>query len=1773
MTRFAAVIRVLVLLIGAGGMMVSAVPAFAQRLDLPGLSADAERYYGTLRAKGPPKADQVQRDEAVQQAAQALVANDFGRAVAAFERAVAARDDRPATWMALAQAQAGLAQALGQTPGPQGLGPTQTPAQSTTQATGQNAALARALQAGWLGYTKAEPGREQVANLLWLARLLDGPLKRPADALAAYRALLEDAKEARVPVPEGERRLAELRLAIGLTLKSVQAHTDETPARLCLTFSDRLSTARDIHFEDFVRLQPLPPTLTAIANGTDLCLSGLTHGANYQVTVRQGLPGRDGMTLKRDETQRIQVHDRQPSVAFRGQALILARGDTGGLPVVTVNLESVILKLFRVNARNLSGQLKNAALEGSLSEEHLDRLKDSDGELIWEGRLAVKGERNREAVTALAIRTLIPDPKPGLYVVAAEPADVPNASRWGERAAQWLMISDLGLTTTRGADGIHVFARSLASAKPVPGLDIALIAHNNGELARAVTDRDGHAVIAAPLTRGNGGQAPLMVTATGTDGDFAMLNLTLAAFDLSDRGVGGRTPPGPLDAFLYSDRGVYRPGETVNLTALLRNDSTAAVDNFPLTLKVLRPSGTEFLTTTLKPAAAGGFTLPLALTPGAPLGGWQVQAFGDPKAPPIGHLQFQVEEFVPERLAVTLSADKPLIEPGKPFDVLVSSRFLYGPPAAGLGGRADVALEEDPAPYPQFPGYRFGLAQEQVTARTSDLILPPGDADGKAHLAVEVPPQPDTTKPLRATIRVGVSEPGGRPTRQALVVPVRTQPTAIGIKARFEGARLEEGRAGSFEIIAVNAQGARIAKPNLHWDLIAEHHDYQWYHDGGHYKYRVIERDQSVRAGTLAVTETTATIQEIAALPTGRFRLEVSDLADGVATSFRFTTGWEAGPSVADTPDTVEVTADRPNYAAGATAHIHIQPPFAGEMLVTVATDRLFLTRTLSVPKTGATVDIPVDAAWGPGAYVTASVYRPPVRGKERQPVRAIGLAWITIDASPRTLTVALDTPEVVRPNQTVDIPISAPAGAGALVTLAAVDEGILQLTRFASPDPGGHFFGKRALGLDIRDDYGRLIDTIDSPPGLLRQGGDGSGGAGLPKVPIAVVSLFQGPVRLDAQGRATVRLTLPAFNGQLRLMAVAFDGTRVGAVARPLIVRDTLVADASLPRFLAPGDDSRVTVSLHNVEAPAGRYRVTVAGQGPVRVTEPEGGSIVDLAREARQSLILPITADTAGLGGVSVTVTGPLDGTAAVSVRQSLDLTVRPSRPVESDFVARQLAPGAEANADATLLAGYVPGTAGVSMSFSSGPPFDVAGLLAALDRYPFGCLEQLVSRALPLLVVNDVALALGTAHRPDDTLDARVDQAIAQILDKQRYDGAFGLWSAHGDAHPWLTAYAMEFLTRARALKHPVPETPYLAGLTWLREHAIEGGSDPAAQASRAYALYTLALANTLTPGPARYFADAFLDHLPSPLAKGQLGAALARLGDRDRAEVAFTSAFSELAREYWADDYGTTVRDAAALVTLVTEAGMADRNRLPALIDRLPATATAVAQTNTQEQARLVLAADALMRGATPLALTLADRPMAKADPVRLVPNAQELATGLKVRNVGRQPIWQATASYGVPTVPRPAAREGLKIRRYFYWRDGSPVNLDLIRQNDVFVVVLEGEASTKLLHQAIVTQPLPAGWELENKALGAGGLDALGWLGKRSEPVSAELRDDRFIAAIDLTEETPQFRLAFVVRAVTPGTYELPGARLEDMYKPRFFARQGVGRITVQPAGP
>ncbi len=1513
------------------------------------------------------------------------------------------------------------------------------------------------------------------------------------------------------------------------------------------------------------------------AQGNRLCIEGGRHGQSYAITVRPGIPAANGEKSRASETFTAQVGDRQSRLGFRGNAYVLPRQGSQNLPLTSVNVTAAKLTLLRINDRNLTQQINLRQITTTLSGYSIDQLLNKSGEQLWEGEMVIEGKRNQEITTAIPLSKLLARPQPGIYVMVAEPADKKVASQQ-DRATQWVVISDLGLTTFSGEDGLNVFVRSLRSALPLAQVELHLFARNNKRLGKIVTNNTGYGRFDPGLLRGKGGLEPAALMAYGEATDFNFLDLTRPAFDLSDRGVEGRAAPGPMDAFLYSERGVYRPGEAVELMALLRDTRGYGVADMPLTLKVIRPDEVEDQRLVLTDPQAGGYHTTLPLASNARTGAWTVRAYTDPDAKPVGQLTFQVEDFVPQRLKLELASSANVLQPGKAAQVEVAGHFLYGAAAANLKTEAELILQEDSNPYPDYPGYQFGLLQDRWDAKRYPVDLIGTDAHGKAQATIKLTTLPDINRPLQGQLRVSLFEPGGRPVNRTLNLPYRYQPFAIGIRPKFKDDGIDIGQPASFDIITLDRSGQRQQVSGLKTEFYREEYEYYWYFNNGRWDYKQILRDSEPLTGqTVDVDPAKPAQVTLEGRDWGNYRLDVFDLKTGVASSVRFQVGWFARPGDGDSPDQLQITLDKPRYQPGETARVHVKAPFPGEVLVTVASNKLWTARSFRLPSQGGILELPVDEQWTPGVYLTATAFRPATAVANQGPGRAVGVTWLGLDLTDRTLQVDLETPSELRPRQNVEVPVQVTGvepDKPAWLSVAAVDEGILQLTDFKSPDPVDYFFGKHRLGVDMLDLYGKLIEA-GGQSGKLRVGG-GSASASRQQESLNVrtaetVALFSGPVNLDDQGRARVPFTLPDFNGQLRLMAVAWNQQRLGQAEANVLVRDPLVTQAYLPRFLAPGDTSQLTFTAQNLGTKAGTYRLHLATEGVVSLTDPEPWTFQvkdpKTQKTARKSYTL--RGDEPGIGHIYLTVEGPDN----FQLSRRWQIAVRPAQPILNERRALRLTPNQGIQVTDKLLAEYLPDTGQLSLSFSTRPNLDVPGLLAQLQRYPYGCVEQIISSALPLLYFNEVAAAWNVQDSEENNPQAQIPQAIQRLLNAQRYDGAFGLWGVNDPADLWLTAYAMDFLGRAKEAGYLVPAAPYQRGLNRLKRFQTEVNTySDHHLASHVYALYVLARTNQAAVGDLRYLHDTYLNELPTTLAHAQLAAALARYGEQNRARKGFEAAILNAPPTLRPDDFGSALRDQAALVALLSEANLLP-DRLPQLAEKLVASLNQRGYTSTQEQAWLLLAAHALGNNdQSELALSINGQIISAAsNPYYLTPDAAELAGGINIANLGEKPLWYVTSRSGVPQKLLPPAHEGFSLTRRFYDRSGQPVNLTQVRQNDLLVAVISGTATTQENHQALIVDLLPAGLEIENARLGDGqSREDFAWLPELSNTLHEEFRDDRYVTALDLDASQREFKVAYLVRAVTPGKYQLPAVFVEDMYKPWFFGRAKVGTLHIKP---
>jgi uncharacterized protein YfaS (alpha-2-macroglobulin family) len=1603
-----------------------------------------------------------------------------------------------------------------------------------------------------------------------------------------------DAKAARRGIPKPE----------GFAVWRHRIETSRNQPAACIELTRPLDPAKS--YADYVLISPDLGSAPAVTvKGSELCVAG-TGFADRRVTLLKGLPSKGGETLAANADVDFTFGEKPPYVGFAGEGVILPREDSDGVGIETVNVSRLSVEVWRVVDRNLvrkSISAPDPTGEGEYPSDYGSDSPDDEGRVVWKGELPVSSQGTGERVTTVfPLGAVLKEMKPGAYVIKVRDASGGRSIK-GEgseddydpnppaQARRWVVFTDMALSGYDGSEALDVVVRSLKTAKVMANVRVALVARNGEDLAVAQSDAQGRVRFDRPLLDGEGATDAKMVMAYGAQGDLAVLDLDRAPVDLSKQGIGGRTEDSgvsgrtaqtAIDGYLYADRGIYRPGEIVHLNALLRDREAKAVKDRKGAIVVRRPSGVEFKRYPFDKAPLGAVPVDIDLPKSAPRGRWTAKLEIDGLDKPAGELSFQVEDFAPQRLAVTVTGQESVpLKGGETRNIDVTARFLYGAAGAGLQTQGEARLRVDPNPFPAFENYQWGDQREPFAEKFLEIGQTVTDGDGRAVLALSSEEAGDTPQPLTATFTASVFEPGGRPVREGLDLKVRT-------KAVYLGAKIEQGdSSGSgdptmlIDLIAVNAAGQRIAAPGTTYTLISENWDYDWFQQDGRWQWRRTSRDVVVaRANvTIAAGQPTRVARR---LGWGDYRLEMTG-PGGARSVIRFASGWGAPAKDVEAPDFVRVSAGAKPYAQGDTLEITLKPPYAGEAQIAVATDRLIDLKTVTVGKDGATVRLKTSAAWGGGAYVLVSVVQPRDPVASPKPRRALGLVYVPLDPKDRKLTVELNTPAKIDSKAAVEVPITikgAGFGGRARVTLAAVDEGILQLTKFQSPDPVKWYFGKRALTLDYRDDYGRLLDPNLGAPANVSFGADGIGGEGLSVTPIKTVALWSGVVETGLDGKAVIKLPAAQFNGELRLMAVAWTDTAVGSASKPLTVREAVVADLALPRFLAPGDKAFATLELHNIEGKVGAYVAELTSGGGVLAPFRKA---FQLALGQRVAERIPFSAPgRAGIGQVGFKVSGPGFATAKdypIQTRLGWSPITRTTYELQQ--------PGASYTPASALLAGLAAGDVSLHVSYSPFRGFDPAPIASALSRYPYGCTEQTVSGAYPLIYAAEVS-----ADPKVKRSSVALAGAVGRLLDRQTLDGAFGLWRVgDGEADPWLGAYVTDFLLEAQKAGTPVPQEAIDRALSAMRQvsrpdgwasvsYRMEyptwwaGGSDASKKATErmrsrasAYALYVLAKGGRGDLARLRWWHDVQMKTEASPLAKAQVGAGLAMMGDKARARSALRQAIASLGYREESDWYQSPLRDIAAVIALAYEAGEPDLAR--GLQKRLENAVKDPDSLNTQEQARLLQAAHWMLKAAGAIRIDAKG-----AQPLATVGGTPRWAVGklneASFVNAGKGALWRTVTVTGTPVGPPPAEDNGISLSKRLVGFTGGSVDASALTQGDRVIVVVSGRSGQARSMSLVVDDPLPAGFEIET-VLGPDDAQngPFKFLGELSSADVQEARDDRYVAAMDLAGKG-DFTFAYVARAVTPGDFLLPGAQAKDMYRPSLNARTGASRTVIAP---
>ncbi|MGI4737098.1 MAG: alpha-2-macroglobulin family protein [Janthinobacterium lividum] len=1561
----------------------------------------------------------------------------------------------------------------------------------------------------------------------------------------------------------------------------------------------------------------VPYEVEALESGL-LLRGGFEVGRDYQISISPGLRGALGGQLVEAFNQGVSFGNSQPSISFAGpdKAMYLnAMGSRNlGLRLNAVeNVQVTVAKVYASNIQEILRADKQYGYDGGDEEGGDDNESggyqyydlENRGDVLFTRTYATAGlvKENGLRLLQLNLKDLeFSAPLKGLYVVRVQ-----DTEHLWLREEKLVVLTDLGLIAKQNASGeAVVFLNSLRTAKPVSGATVRFISTNNQLMGTATTNGQG----VARYDSVGGSRLRLgMVTAT-RDADFSFISLSKTRVETSRFEVGGLTSNAAhYQVFLYGDRDLYRPGDTIHTNTVVRTDDWRTPSaGLPLKVRLLLPTGKEYVRLGEKLSATGAvesrFILPATVMTG--LYTLEVLTGNDVL---LTSKQVSVEEFIPDRLKVSVVATPAVVRPAQTVTAVVTAQNLFGPPAAGRKFEVEFSLKEKVFSAKKYPDYNFtintgdrpqrsGYGEAATVSSIAERFQKERregetDATGRGTAAYALPDLRDLGT-LGGVAFATIFDETGRPVNRLAAFEVQTQATMFGIQHLTE--LVGTHQVLPIRLVALTPGGqptqapAQIKIVRLLWETVLER-------QGGRYVYNSQKREQVLSNQT--VTVGVGTSFNFTPTYSGEYEVRVTrpGAASYVATHFyAYGSGDTASNSFeVNTEGEVIIEADKPKYEPGETAQLLLKTPFPGRILVTVERDRVLDHFYVDTDQKSARVSVPIRGNHVPNIYVTATAIRP-ITDNFLPLTVARGFVPLTVEKPSTRLSVRLTAAALSRSQtfQTIEVH-TAPR---AQVTLAVVDEGILQRKDYRTPDPYGYFYQKRALEVGAFDIYPFLLPEL----GTSSSGGDAADLARrtspVPSRRVKLVAKWSGLLTADATGLVRYQVRVPQFSGALRVMAVAYKDDAFGNAEQIMRVADPVVISTALPRFMSPGDTIDVPVTLTNTTGKNLNVLVGRTIKGPIKglvdtrlvastlysnVANAETPTNINSNSEQKEHYTLIAT----GIGTATITVyVKNLDGRPSEQFTETIELPIRPAAPLEKRTGSGEVVAGSPAALD--LRTDFLPTSLRSKLLVSRSPLTQFSKDLDYLLEYPYGCLEQTVSAAFPQLYFGDLAATLqqktgGRAPAQRYNPNYHVQEAIRKIEAMQLYNGSLSYWPGGDYDNWWATTYAAHFLLEAKQAGFAVNQNLLDKVLRYLQFRLKQRETEPyqyfdvnnlarqriIAKREITYSLYVLALAGRQDAVALNYYKA----NRPLLTAEARfLLACTYALGGQQRTfqEVLPQQFAPERSGRELGDSFSSPIRNEALALNALLEADP-NNPQVASLARQLSRQVRQAGYLNTQERAFALLALGKIARksqASTATATLLADAKeigqfTGKDLTVNNVANRQ-----LAIRAKGAGALYYFWELEGISAGGRVREEDSyLKVRRQFLTRDGAPIGAASFRQNDLVVVkiTLQAAAAAGEVKNVAITDLLPAGLEIENPRLGPQ-RDIKGALAA-STPDYLDVRDDR-INLFTTASPTPKV-FYYLARAVSKGTFKLGPVSADAMYNAEYHSYNGAGVVRVR----
>ncbi len=1514
--------------------------------------------------------------------------------------------------------------------------------------------------------------------------------------------------------------------------------------------------------DNFISIKPKAKFQISV-NGETISLSGekILPGENYRVTVAKGLPSLNGNPLTSQYEDEVTFPDLEPSINFNAPGRYLSNRGNMNLGLESVNISKIDVEIAKIFPNNLASFLGSLNDEGYCYSGDLERF----GRLIKSQSLTVANETNAVTTTPINLGQYLNDKRKGVFQVTAYDPE----NRW-RSAAKVAIVTDLGILAKLGQDDLIVWINSLDDLAPKAGVKVGLISYNNQEIASGATDNQGMLVLSGLRQQLQDFRSYMIIAEQGDDLSF--LRLEDGLVDKTDFPVDGRPPiTDGYEAFLYTDRGVFRPGETANLATIIRGAGSRIPPEFPVLLQVMAPDGSIFREYTGSSKDNGICQFQVNIPDYARTG--KYTAFLKVGGETIGSTGFNVEDFMPDRIKVETTLDKERYLSEDKANIVIRGMNLFGPPAAGRKVGLSIHMEAIPFSPNNYRSYQFGDPDREFKVFEQPVGQGELNANGQISFSYDFPNNLTPPGFIRAIFQATVTEEGGRSVSNYKAVEYHPYDTYTGYKTNGNS-WVKIGETYPIQLAMVAPNGNAVQNSTIQAEVYSVTWNSIYRRDSqGNYTYHSERQETRIARDTIKLT-TGEGNYSYRASNYGYYKIVFSGPGNCARSVCEFyVSGWGYSPWAMDHPDRIQLGLEKNLYKPGETANVQIKAPFSGRVLVTVEREKVYDTKVIDLKENTGMIAIPIKAEYKPNVYVSVHLIRTTKKLEKRAPTRAFGTIPLMIDTSSNRIDLAITAPTEIRPGRDLEVQVAAPGQSGqTFLTLAAVDEGICQLTDFETPDPMGFFYGKRSLGLETYDLYGMLLPEIEGITSPNAPSGDenleGVRRRNLNPVSIrriTPVSLWSGLVRLDGLGKATVKLSIPQFNGTLRLMAVATAGSNYGSTTKKVVVRDPIVITSTYPRFLAPGDRAVIPVTLFNGTGRKGIFEIKLDADGPVQIDGYDQKSCTIPDKEERTVRFAVIAKNTTGACHFTLKAKGN-----DAQVSETTDLTIRPPQAVTSKVYGGSFTAAKPLNLD--LHNEWLSGTGQYTLCLSPLPAIRFAGSLKYLLGYPYGCLEQTTSKLFPLLYFEDLAHAAEPSLFAGDRANRFLVEGIQKIESMQLRDGSFSFWPGTDGSYEWGSIYAAQFLVEARKSGHIVSDRTYNQMLNFLWQLAKRRSDKSWDLQKRVYALYVLSLAGKPQTSSMAYVKNQRVGDLSAD-ARVMLGAAYYYSGDKKTAFDLIPTAisFSDFKREK-SGNLNSPARNAAIILALMADIDP-HNPVVPRLIDRLLSKVEINRWGTTQENALAFMALGKILKNSDNPKFTgevyLNNQKTNSFDSQSLKRiSGSSLGKGkINVKMNGTGVCYYYAESSGVSLQPVADASSGITVKREFFDHYGGKVDLKHLKQGDLIIAKISLKTTENNTNNVAIVDLLPAGLEIENPRLASS--SKIDWLDKEPfSPAYMDIRDDRLILFADFDEAGTQ-SFYYALRVVTCGTFILPQIKAECMYAPEVFSISSGGSITVE----